>query len=364
MLLQLNGAPDDNQEELSRTNSSSDTSYSGSGDVSKLSSSQHSSVKSLVEEKDKPAIQQAESMDVNLQMVTDSTHQAMTDSTHETVTDSTHEEVTDSTHEEVTDSTHEEVTDSTHKEVTDSTHEEVTDSTHEEVTDSTHEEELDDGEMDPVEKENMEKELEVIAKATENYLKTNGNSSTSTAATPSMSNNKVIDEFTDDLSMRSASKKGLNSSITEIIPEPVKKDKEQSLPKTESKTTTTTQNQSQGIDLSFLDDLQAQVMDVLDDTISFDPTNVPPPPPVPKKPEIKKLPPPVPVKKTSTDETDSVFVPMSPSKSKTLPHRRSTKDSYSPFEIRPRNTSDSDNMPNYRRNTIGNSPLRQKPNRY
>ena len=249
--------------------------------------------------------------------------------------------------------------------MTDHTHQEVTDHTHQEVTGHTHQEEEeleeddDEGIMDPVEKENMEKELEAISQASANYLKANVSCST-----PPINDNSN-DEQAPVMTQTDTS----TQSQTDTTTQTQSQSDTSTTTQTETDTNTTTQTQSQGIDLSFLDDLQAQVMDVLDDTNSFDPTKVPPPEQE-IKPEITNPPVPVPsttvpIYKTSSgrDYTDSAAAPLSPSKSKTLPHKRN-KDSYSPFEIRPRKTSDSstDNIPSYRRNTVG-SPSR-KPNRY
>ena len=225
------------------------------------------------------------------------------------------------------------------------------------LTGSTHREEFDDEEMEPAEREKMEDELVAIAKASEKYLEKNGGPSSSVTVSGGPA-----------AGTQSASTKGLSSEITR---EPVTTDegatsspsKDRSTgitDKTGSHSQNQAQNQAQGIDLSFLDDLEAQVMDVLDDTISFDPSKVAPPPEPEKKPVVKTTPPPPP-KRKSTDETDSVFVPMSPSKSKTLPHKKKMSGDSSPFEIRTRKTSDS-SSDSYRRNTLGASPLRRKLN--
>lgn len=221
-------------------------------------------------------------------------------------------------------------------------------------------EEPEDEEMDPVEREKMEVELEAIAKVTENYLEKNSKTTT-TPPPSSVVANKVMGPGTTNGPESEIS----SEPVPKISPEPTPKISPEPAPVVNIPPTTVSEKtgpkpagpdkapQSMGIDLSFLDDLEAQVMDVLDDTISFDPMKATPLPEPVKKPEVKPSPPPPPRKKKSLDETDSVFVPSSPNRSKTLPHRRA-KDS-SPFEIRTHKTSDSTE----RRNTLGTSPLRR-----
>ena len=296
-------------EEPSMSNGSGRSSCNEGVDPSKLSSSQHSSVKSLVEEKDNPSIQQAEAIEIEIDKQKRTTTPPLTQ---------------------------------------------------------------EDNPMDGEgENENMEVELEAISKASQSYLQKHSSSAdpTSTSAAAPVAN-KLVENYVQDSGMQLASVKGLNSVISDISPEPTNGDKgpetktDQLLANTESDSQQTTQNKAQGIDLSFLDDLEAQVMDVLDDTNTFDPSKIAPPPEPPKpakKPELKVQP--SPPKRKYSDETDSVFSPkMSPSHSKTLPNRRFNKD-LSPFEVRSRVSSESSSehcSPTHRRNTVGSSPARRK----
>ena len=299
------------QGELSTSSSNSE-----SVDISKHSSSQHSSVKSLVEEKDAPILQQAVSVEVDLQEISRTTP--------------TQEKVDE-----------------------------------EPITENV------------VNQEEIDAELTEISKASQKFLERN---SPSPLSAPS----QVPDPYVNDPEMKSASIKGLNSVISDISPEPPINNVETPTvvdTKTETDTqqteteTSTNQNGSQSVDLNFLaqlDDLEAQIMNVLDDTITFDPMAVvtppEPPPPAPVLKTEPKSPPKEDTRKTSLDDTDSVFSESSALKSKsmTMPQKRSSKES-SPSEFRSHGSSESssETSPVRRRNTYsGGSPMRRKLVKY
>lgn len=211
-------------------------------------------------------------------------------------------------------------------------------------------------------------ELEKLSKASKDFLSQTGGPSP-------QPQEPYKDPYANAPEMKTASAKGLNAIIDDISPEPpVSPTPKETIAKTKSETHTTKNGTESANDfLAQLDDLEAQIMDVLDDTSTFDPmAETTPPKPPPPMPVSK--PPPMPVIKPKrtfqNDDTDSVFQDTK-QKSKTLPQPRSNSSSREPSPRLPtggdrknsaRSSSDSSTepSPSPRRFTVGGSPVRKK----
>lgn len=212
-------------------------------------------------------------------------------------------------------------------------------------------------EEDAMDDEATKAELEKISEASRKFLSETG------GPPPPPKKNTYRDPYANAPEMKVASQKGLVGVIGEIS------EKEKPV---EGKSETDSKENGSQISLDLLaqlDDLEAEIMNVLDDTNSFDPSSVvvvSPPKLLPPGPlPVTKPPKPPP----SQDETDSAYT----RKSKTLPMARSGSSSKepSPAPLRGerkgsaksrRSSSDSSEpSPSPRRNTVSStSPARKR----